>query len=64
MDSFLRLGRITLSLVVSRLDEIDDLILDMTFKAIRQYHTAILLAIIHNGGLPLPFSFGPQESID
>jgi hypothetical protein len=45
-------------------NEIDGLILDTTFKVIRQYHTAILLAIIHNVGLPLGFSFGPQESID
>jgi hypothetical protein len=44
-------------------NEIDGLILDTTFKMIRQYHTAILLAVIHNVGLPLDFSFGPQESI-
>jgi hypothetical protein len=44
--------------------EIDGLLLDTTFKVIRQYHTAILLAIIHNVGLPLGFAFGPQESID
>jgi hypothetical protein len=45
-------------------NEIDGLILDTTFKVIRQYHTAILLAIIRNVGLPLGFAFGPQESID
>jgi hypothetical protein len=45
-------------------NEIDGLILDTTFKKIRQYHTAILLAIIHNVGLPLGFAFGQQESID
>jgi hypothetical protein len=45
-------------------NEIDGLILDTVFKVIKQYHTAILLAIIHNVGLPLGFSFGPQESID
>jgi hypothetical protein len=45
-------------------NEIDGLILDIMFKVIRQCHTAILLAIIHNVGLPLRFSFGPQESID
>jgi hypothetical protein len=45
-------------------NEIERLILDTTFKVIRQYHTAILLAIIHNVGLPLGFSFGPQELID
>jgi hypothetical protein len=39
-------------------------ILDTTFKVIRQYHTATLLAIIHTVGLPLGFSFGHQESID
>jgi hypothetical protein len=45
-------------------NDIDEFILDTTFKVIRQYHTAILLAIIQNVGLPLGFSFGPQESID
>jgi hypothetical protein len=45
-------------------NEIEGLILDTTFKVIRQYHTAILLAIIQNVGLPLDFSFGLQESID
>jgi hypothetical protein len=45
-------------------NEIDGLILDRTFKVNRQYHTAILLAIIHNAGLPLGFSFGQQELID
>jgi hypothetical protein len=39
-------------------NEIDGLILDTTFKVIRQYHAAILLAIIHNVGLPLGFPFG------
>jgi hypothetical protein len=45
-------------------NEIDGFILDTTFEMIRQYHTAILLAIIQNVGLPLGFAFGPQESID
>jgi hypothetical protein len=45
-------------------NEIDGLILDTTFNVIRQYHTAILLAIIHHVGLPLGFAFGLQESID
>jgi hypothetical protein len=45
-------------------NEIDGLILDTTFKVIRQYHTAILLAITHNVGLPLGFSFRLQESVD
>jgi hypothetical protein len=45
-------------------NKIDGLILDTTFKMIRQYHTAILLTIIHNVGLPLCFAFGPHESID
>jgi hypothetical protein len=45
-------------------NEIDGLILDTTFKMIRQYHTAILLAIVQNVGLPLGFSIGPQKSID
>jgi hypothetical protein len=45
-------------------NEINGLILDTMFKAIRQYHTAILLAIIQNVGLPLGFSFGQQESIE
>jgi hypothetical protein len=45
-------------------NEIDGLILETTFKVIKQYHTAIFLAIVHHVGLPLGFSFGPQESID
>jgi hypothetical protein len=45
-------------------NEIDGFILDTTFKVIRQHHTAILLFIIHNVGLPLAFAFGPQESIN
>jgi hypothetical protein len=45
-------------------NEIDGFILDTTFNVIRQYHTAILFAIIHNVGLPFGLAFGPQESID
>jgi hypothetical protein len=45
-------------------NEIDGLILDTRFKAIRQYHPAILLTIIHNVGFPLAFSFGRPESME
>jgi hypothetical protein len=46
------------------INEIDGLVLDTTFNVIRQYHPAILLAIIHNLGLPLTFFCAPQESIE
>jgi hypothetical protein len=45
-------------------NEIDGLILDTTFKVIRQYHIMILFAIIQNVRLPLGVSFRPQESVD
>jgi hypothetical protein len=45
-------------------NEIDRLIMDMTFRVMRQYHTAVLIAVIRVVGIPLAFSFGPQESIE
>jgi hypothetical protein len=44
--------------------EIDGPAMDTTFRVIRQYHTAILLALIHNVGFPLVFSFGPRECVE
>jgi hypothetical protein len=44
-------------------NEIDRLVMDTTFRFIQQYHTAILLTLIHNVGFPLVFSFGPPECI-
>jgi hypothetical protein len=43
---------------------IDGLIMDTTFKVIRRYHTAILMGVSHNVGIPLAVSFGPNESIE
>jgi hypothetical protein len=45
-------------------NELDGLILDTTFNVIRQYHPAILLAIIVNVRLPLVFSVALPESIE
>jgi hypothetical protein len=45
-------------------NEIDGLIMDTTFKVLRQYHTAILIAVIRNVGIPLAYSFGPQETVE
>jgi hypothetical protein len=44
--------------------EIDDLVMDTTFKVIRRYHTASLPALIHNVGFPLAFSLGLRECIE
>jgi hypothetical protein len=38
--------------------------MDTTFKVIRIYHTAILIAVSHNVGIPLAYAFGPKESIE
>jgi hypothetical protein len=43
---------------------IDGLIMDTTFKVIRQYHTAALVAVSHNVGIPLGIAFGPKESLE
>jgi hypothetical protein len=43
---------------------IDGIILDTTFKVMNHYHTAILLAVSHNVGIPLAISFGPKESFE
>jgi hypothetical protein len=43
---------------------IDGIILDTTFKVMSRYHTAILIAVFHNVGIPLAFSFGPRESFE
>lgn len=44
-------------------NEIDGLIMDTTFKVLRLYHTAILVAVSHNVGIPIALSFGPAENI-
>jgi hypothetical protein len=45
-------------------NEIDGLIMDPTFRVIRLYHTAVLMAVSHNVGIPLGVSFGPKESFE
>jgi hypothetical protein len=45
-------------------NEIDGLIMDTTFRVMRQYYTAILGAASHNVGIPLAISFGPRESVE
>jgi hypothetical protein len=45
-------------------DEIDGLIMDTTFTVIRLYHTAVLVAVSHNVGIPLAVSFGKSESVE
>jgi hypothetical protein len=44
--------------------QIDGLILDTTFKVMNKYHTAILMVVSHNVGLPVAISFGPRESFE
>jgi hypothetical protein len=44
-------------------NQIDGLIMDTTFKVLRLYYTAILVAVSHNVGIPLAFSFGSHENI-
>jgi hypothetical protein len=44
--------------------DIDGLVMDTTFKVIRRYHLAILVAVWHNVGIPLAVSFGPRENIE
>jgi hypothetical protein len=45
-------------------NEVDGLIMDTTFRVMRQYYTAILGAIRHNVGISLAISFGPRESVE
>jgi hypothetical protein len=45
-------------------NEINGLVMETTFKVIRQCHTAIVLALIHNVGSPLALFFGPWECIE
>jgi hypothetical protein len=49
---------------ILRQDEVDGLIMDMTFRVMRQYYTAILVAVPHNVGIPLATSFDPRESVE
>jgi hypothetical protein len=49
---------------ILRENEIDGLIMDTTFRVMRQYYTAILVAVRHNVGIPLAISFGPRESVE
>jgi hypothetical protein len=44
--------------------EIDGLIMDTTFRVMSRYYTAILVAVVHNVGIPLAISFGPKEDIE
>jgi hypothetical protein len=43
-------------------NEIDGLMTDTSFRVMRQYYTAIPVAVNHNVGIPLAISFGPRES--
>jgi hypothetical protein len=45
-------------------NEIDERIMDTTFRVMRQYYIAILVAVSHSVGIPLVISFGPRESIE
>jgi hypothetical protein len=45
-------------------NSVDGLVMDTTFEVIRLYHTAILIAVSHNVGIPLAYAFGPKESIE
>jgi hypothetical protein len=45
-------------------NEIDGIVLDTTFKVIRLYYTAILVAVYHNVGIPIAFTFGGGETED
>jgi hypothetical protein len=38
--------------------------MDTTFRVMRQYYCAILVAFCHNVGIPLAVSFGPRESVE
>jgi hypothetical protein len=49
---------------ILRENEVDGLIMDTTFRVMRRYYTAILVAVRHNVGIPLAISFGPRESIE
>jgi hypothetical protein len=44
-------------------NEIDGMIMDTTFTVMRQYRTAILMAVSRQVGIPLVLSFGPKEDI-
>jgi hypothetical protein len=44
-------------------NRIDGLIMDTTFRVIRLYHTAVLVAVSHNVGIPLAIAFGAQETV-
>jgi hypothetical protein len=43
---------------------VDGSVMDTTFEVIRLYHTAILIAVSHNVGIPLACAFRPKESIE
>jgi hypothetical protein len=45
-------------------NEIDGLMLDTTWHVIRQYVTAILMAVFRNVGIPLAFAFGAAETLE
>jgi hypothetical protein len=38
--------------------------MDTPFKVIRQYHTAALVSVSHNVGIPLGVAFAPKESVE
>jgi hypothetical protein len=43
---------------------VDELMFDMTWKVIRKYVTAIVMAVYRNVRIPLPFAFGLAEAIE
>jgi hypothetical protein len=45
-------------------NEVDGLMLDTTWHVIRQYVTAILMAVFRNVGIPLAFTFGATENLE
>jgi hypothetical protein len=42
----------------------DPLMLDTTWRVLRQYGTAIVMAVYGNVGIPLGFAFGVAETIE
>lgn len=52
------------SLFVDNRKMIDGIILDMTWRILRPYVSAVLKVCIRNVGVPVAVSFGPSESTE
>jgi 4-hydroxy-3-methylbut-2-enyl diphosphate reductase IspH len=44
--------------------QIDHLVMDTTCMVMNRYHTAVLIAVSHNVGLPVAISRGPRQSFE